>query len=111
MEEGSDVILIRMFLRLVKIINLIYSDTVFIYRPVAPVNTRFLDQSISATQSVSRNSEDHMESIQPIKYMLFILIFNKFVLYLNTVDCIYLFRIMNMKGINRCFVYVCKKGR
>ena len=47
------------------------------YRPVAPVYTRFLDRSTSATQSVSRNSEGHMESVQPIKCMLFILIFNK----------------------------------
>jgi len=47
------------------------------YRTVAPVYTRFLDRSISATQSVSRNSEGHMESVQQIKCMLFILIFNK----------------------------------
>jgi hypothetical protein len=37
----------------------------------------FLDRSISATQSVSRNSKGHMESVQPIKCMFFILIFNK----------------------------------
>jgi len=48
------------------------------------------DPSISATQSVSRNSEGHMESVQPIKCMLFILIFNKFVLYLNTIDYAYI---------------------
>ena len=37
------------------------------YRPVVPVYTRFLDWSIS------QNSEGHMESVQPIKYMIFIL--------------------------------------
>lgn len=37
------------------------------YRPVAPVYTRFLDRSISASQSVSRNSDGHMESVQQIK--------------------------------------------
>ena len=49
------------------------------YRPVAPVYTRFLDRSISVSQSVSRNSEGHMESVQPIKCMLFILICNKYI--------------------------------
>jgi hypothetical protein len=49
-----------------------------VYRPVAPVYTWFLDRSISATQSVSWNSEGHMESVQTIKCMLFILIFNKY---------------------------------
>ena len=47
------------------------------HRPVVPVYTRFLDQSISAFQSISRNSEGHMESVQPIKSMLFILICSK----------------------------------
>ena len=49
------------------------------YRPVAPVYTRFLDRSISVSQSVSRNSEGHMESVPPIKCMLFILICNKYI--------------------------------
>ena len=40
------------------------------YRPVVPVYTRFLDWSIL------RNSEGHMESVQPIKYMICILICN-----------------------------------
>jgi hypothetical protein len=31
------------------------------YRPVTPVYTRFLDWSISASQSVSQNSEGHVE--------------------------------------------------
>jgi hypothetical protein len=47
------------------------------YGLVVPVYTGFLDQSISASQSVSRNSEGHVESVQPIKCMLFILICNK----------------------------------
>ena len=34
-----------------------------LYRPVAPVYTRFLDRSISVSQSVSRNSEGQMESV------------------------------------------------
>ena len=34
------------------------------------------DRSISACQSVSRNGEGHVKSVQPIKCMLFILIFN-----------------------------------
>jgi hypothetical protein len=49
------------------------------YRPVAPVyNTVFgpVLSSISASPSVSWNSESHMESVQPIKCMLFILICN-----------------------------------
>ena len=33
---------------------------------------------VSATESVSRNSESHMESVQAIKCMLFILIFNNY---------------------------------
>jgi hypothetical protein len=49
---------------------------------------RFLD-SLKIIFCVS-SSEDHMESIQPIKCMLFILIFNKFVLYLNTIDYAYI---------------------
>ena len=47
------------------------------YRPVVPVYTRFLDRSISAFQSISRNSEGHVESVQPIKCLIFILICNK----------------------------------
>ena len=47
------------------------------YRPVAPVYARFLDRSISASQSVLRNNEGRMESGQLIKCMLFILIWNK----------------------------------
>jgi len=47
-----------------------------VYRPVAPVYTRFLDLSLSASQSISRNSEGHVESVQPIKCMPFILICN-----------------------------------
>jgi hypothetical protein len=47
-----------------------------VYRPVVPVYTRFLDRSISAFQSISRNSEGHVESVQPIKCMIFILICN-----------------------------------
>jgi hypothetical protein len=47
-----------------------------VYRPVVPVYTRFLDRSISAFQSISRNSESHVESVQPIKCMIFILICN-----------------------------------
>jgi len=45
-----------------------------VYRPVAPVYTRFMDRSISAFKSISRNSEGHVESVQPIKCMIFILI-------------------------------------
>ena len=58
------------------LLMLIQTDPKTVYRPVAPVYTRFLNRSISATQSVSRNSEGHMEGVQPIKCMLFILIFN-----------------------------------
>jgi len=47
-----------------------------VYRPVASIYTRFLDQSISVSQSASRNNEGHVESFQPIKCMLFILICN-----------------------------------
>jgi len=47
-----------------------------VYRPVVPVYTRFLDRSISAFQSISRNSEGHVESVQPIKCMISILICN-----------------------------------
>ena len=47
-----------------------------VYRPVVPVYTRFLNRSISATQFVSRNREGHMETVQPITCILFILIFN-----------------------------------
>jgi len=36
-----------------------------------------IDRSISASQSVSRNSEGHVDSVQPMKCMLFILICNK----------------------------------
>ena len=57
------------------------------YKAVAPVYTQFLDRSISATQSVSRNSEGHIESVQPIKCMLFILIFNN-TEYINTSECV-----------------------
>ena len=46
------------------------------YRPVVPVYARFLDWAISAFQSISRNSEGHVESVQPIKCMIFILICN-----------------------------------
>jgi hypothetical protein len=38
-----------------------------LYKLVAPVYTQFLDRSISATRSVSQNSEGHMESVQPSK--------------------------------------------
>ena len=48
-----------------------------VYRPVVPVYARFLDRSISAFQSISRNSEGHVGSVQPIKCMIFILTFNK----------------------------------
>ena len=48
------------------------------YRSVVPVYTRFLDPSISAFQSISRNSEGHVESAQPIKCMIFIVICNKY---------------------------------
>jgi len=48
-----------------------------VYRPVVPVYSRFLDRSISEFQSISRNSESHVESVQPIKCMIFILICNK----------------------------------
>ena len=40
-----------------------------------------LDRSISAFQSISRNSEGHMESVQPIKCMIFILISNNICYY------------------------------
>ena len=49
------------------------------YRPVAPVYIRFMDQSILAFQSVSRNSEGHVESVEPIKCMFFILMCNIYV--------------------------------
>jgi hypothetical protein len=39
-----------------------------VYRPVVPVYTQFLDRSISAFQSISRNSEGHVESVQPMSY-------------------------------------------
>jgi len=47
------------------------------YRRAAPVYTQFLDRSISASQSVSRSSVGHVQSarVQPIKCMLFILIY------------------------------------
>jgi hypothetical protein len=48
-----------------------------VYKTCSTILYTVLDRSISATQSVSRNSEGHMESVQPIKCMLFILIFNK----------------------------------
>ena len=51
------------------------------YRPIVPVYTRFLDRSISAFQSISRNSEGHVESVQPIKCMIFILICNNLFYY------------------------------
>ena len=51
------------------------------YRPVTPVYTRVFDRSISTIPYVSRNSEGQMESVQPIKYMRFILIFNKYSYY------------------------------
>jgi hypothetical protein len=41
-----------------------------VYRPVVPVYTQFLDWSISAFQSISQNSEGHVESVQPIKCMI-----------------------------------------
>ena len=41
------------------------------YRPVAPVYIRFMGQSILAFQSVSRNSEGHVESVEPIKCIFF----------------------------------------
>ena len=44
---------------------------------VVPIYTRFLDPSISASQSISRYIEGHVDSVQPIKCMLFILICNK----------------------------------
>ena len=73
-----NVLLIRIIEGVLKfLLILIYTGPKTVYRPVAPVYALFLDRSISATQSVSRNSEGHMESVQPIKCMLFILIFNK----------------------------------
>jgi len=60
-----------------------------VYRPVVPVYTQFLDRSISAFQSISRNSEGHVESVQPIKCMIFILICNK---YLYTEKVLELFK-------------------
>jgi hypothetical protein len=50
--------------------------SILTYTPVAPIYIRFLDRSISASQSVSRDSEGHVESVRPIKCMLFILICN-----------------------------------
>ena len=47
-----------------------------IARAEAPVYTRILDRSISTSQYVSRNSEGHMENVQPIISLLFILICN-----------------------------------
>ena len=44
-----------------------------VYRPVVPVYTRFLDRSISAFQSISRNIKGHVENVQLIKCMIFIL--------------------------------------
>jgi hypothetical protein len=41
----------------------VYNTVISVYRPVVPVYTRFLDQSISAFQSISRNSEGHVESV------------------------------------------------
>ena len=54
-----------------------------VYRPVVPVYTRFLNRSISATQFVSRNREGHMETVQPIICILFILIFNNILYSIN----------------------------
>ena len=57
----------------------IKKPTILVYRLtllVAPVNTLFLDRSISASQSVQRNSKGHVESVQPMKCMLFILMCN-----------------------------------
>ena len=42
------------------------SKQISVYRPLRPVYTRFLDWSIS------RDSEGHVESVQPIKCMIFI---------------------------------------
>ena len=54
----------------------VYNTVISVYRPVVPVYTQFLDWSISAFQSISRNSEGHVESVQPIKCMIFIPICN-----------------------------------
>ena len=68
-----------------------------------PVYTRCCTGLLQQCQSVSRNSEDYMESVQSIKCMLFILICNKYKLMIiinettNTqllllhILCIYLF--------------------
>ena len=72
-----NVILIRIIEGVLKFLLMrIYTGSKTAHRPVAPVDTQFTDRSISAIQSVMRNSEGHMESFQPIKYMLFIRIFN-----------------------------------
>ena len=57
------------------------------YRPVAPVYTRFMGQSILAFQSVSRNSEGHVESVEPIKFLFFILICN---IYMFVCVCVFI---------------------
>ena len=77
-----NVLLIRIIEGVLKLLLMMISTgPKTVHRPVAPVYTLFLDRSISATQSVLRNSEGHMESVQPIKCMLFILIFNKIYLF------------------------------
>jgi hypothetical protein len=66
-----NVFLIRIIEGVLKfILMLIQTGPKTVYRPVAPVNTRFLDRSVSATQSVMRNSEGRMASVHPIKCML-----------------------------------------
>ena len=52
------------------------------YRPVVPVYTRVLDQSISSFLSISRNSEGDVGNVQPIKCMIVILICNAYI-YIN----------------------------
>ena len=57
------------------------------YRPLVPVYAQFLDRSISVFQSISRNSEGHVESVQPIKCMIFILICKiNIYIYINKTD-------------------------
>jgi hypothetical protein len=67
-----NVLLIRIIEGVLKfLLMLILTGPKTVHRSIALVYTRFLDRFISATQSVSRNSEGHMESVQPIKCMLF----------------------------------------
>ena len=72
---------------------------------VVPVYTLFLHRSISAFQSISRNSEGHVESVQPIKCTIFILICNKYIYKVGVISVVLL---VNCTLI---YIYICGCGR